>query len=202
MGFTFKGGKGSSDIDYCLVGMDWMEVFETMEVAVEDFSDHLPVEMKCSFRQSFVDCIMNKAVRCQSKGFQEPWFDTECLQLRNCKFAWLKLWRNSGDNGMLQEYKRCSVQYKTLCDEKKVNYATKNVEELCGASNSSELWKAAHKIRGNPGSAVGISCDVYQPYVKKLLNPDIEPLSYSCAFPNISIEQLDRPITLSDVKKP
>ena len=47
--FTFISGQGQSVIDIAAISMEWVNVYKDFKVEIENFSAHLPIEVKVQF---------------------------------------------------------------------------------------------------------------------------------------------------------
>lgn len=135
--------------------------------------------------------------------FKEIWFDFECLRARNKKLVLLNKWRKTKNSEDLLQYKNCSNEFKLLVKIKKEDIINRNVSKLCTANNSSEFWKAAKDIAGNNSRStlIAIDVNVLKNHFDNLLNPRIEQIMFSTAFPDVRIDCLDMDITLDELMK-
>lgn len=149
---------------------------------------------------------------CKDKVFkQSVWWDEACEILKKHKYMLLNIARQTDNTDDWTRYKKARQDFKNMCNNKKEEQLTKQVNSVCDETCTQELWSKIKTLNGRNNNN-NISSDEWYNYFKTLLNEakfDADPefkvdvndtLSDFTNQDDTRVEELDRDITLAEIK--
>ena len=92
---------------------------KSINTIINDIQSLLKVSSEC--------CRYTRKIHEQSQPF---WFDNECKKLKKFKYKSLRQYRQSRSIHHLDNYKTAKIDFRNTCDAKKLQYNTRQLEEL------------------------------------------------------------------------
>ena len=101
---------------------------------------------------------------------QPSWWDDECDRLKRTKYAALRKFRLTNNQGDLQSYKDSRNSFKKLCKLKKNQFLSRERQKLTEErSNPKKFWETLRKVDNMESSSPNITPNKWLNYFKSLL---------------------------------
>ena len=140
---------------------------------------------------------------CKIQSFEshQKWFDRECSTARKNVFKKLNVLRKQNTEYNKQSYLEASDLYRKMLYVKRKEYYDEVDQQINNVKTGKDWWNLVKELRQqdiNKGSQVSVS--EFRNYFQNLLNPPSISNDYQYAHPQITIEELDRDITVDEIK--
>lgn len=186
------------------------------EAVKNNYSNRIMENMNVIFSQSPADTIEDKSLNIintikasipkqRSKNFtpKEKWFDYDCFKKRESVLKSLNLCRKFPLSlAFRKNYLERKKGLALLCEQKKKDYFIRFAIELKNVRNPKEWWRLVNSMRQKPlNYRCNITTEVFSQYFVALFSPEILPNSMAYAEPHVTIDPLDRPFTILELKE-
>lgn len=130
------------------------------------------------------------------------WYGWKCEVARKKSFQWLNIYRRSKNQDDREKYLQANHKYKVVCQENIRQYYQEIDRKINLVTDSKEWWRLVKEIRNQEfQKGSDISAMEFKNYFQLLLNPPQTALDthYApCLYEN---EELDKAITIAEVKQ-
>ncbi|XP_075150847.1 uncharacterized protein LOC142224955 [Haematobia irritans] len=188
--FTYVSHIGSSVNDIAAVSYDALPMIRQFEVIEKTWSDHLPIYIEIEiYKTSSITKSMKLTPKLQWK------------EARRKSFKYLNKYRKTNALSDKAIYIEAVKEYKSICRERKREYARKLEAQITRTTNTKERWRLATQIRGQDMQiGVNISAYEFKCYFDQLLNQPQIANSIHYAPTYIEDEKLDKDIDLQEIQ--
>ncbi|XP_037961125.1 uncharacterized protein LOC119690188 [Teleopsis dalmanni] len=132
---------------------------------------------------------------------KQNWFNWRCHKARQETFKSLEKFRQVSSSQNKEFYLKDNKHYKVICAEAKQRYYQQLDAKIQNVKTNKDWWKIAREINGNTSSTITMEAEMLKLYFSNLLNPSRTSLDIQYAHGYMEVYELDKTITLREVKE-
>lgn len=138
-----------------------------------------------------------------NKKFFEPkkkWFDWKCARYRTAMLRNLRIYRKEHTFVNKLRYSTARAKFLKICDNKKLEFYNKNLDQLNKVKCSSDWWQLSNSLKSRSHTVKGnLTANDFKSHFSALLNNTDNIPSISWAMPYLTDSVLDSPIEYCEI---
>ncbi|XP_037930894.1 uncharacterized protein LOC119665730 [Teleopsis dalmanni] len=132
---------------------------------------------------------------------KQNWFNWRCHKARQETFKSLEKFRQVSSSQNKEIYLKDNKHYKVICAEAKQRYYQQLDAKIQNVKTNKDWWNIAREINGNTSSTITMEAEMLKLYFSNVLNPSQTSLDIQYAHGYMEVYDLDKTITLREVKE-